>query len=193
MKKLLLLTMMLGMFMLAGAQSPSPSAPVADETITVKKSDLTTDQLVKINTEAATKLLQTKLERYGNWVGVGGEIGTAIKEGLNAVVDVADKFGNTRVGTFTMILVAWKVVGKDLVRIIIGFLFMIIVTVFIFRNYRNMNKRRICTKGRGWKFWLPKEYTIVEPRFYEGIELVKFIHIIALVGSFGITYAIMFG
>lgn len=190
MKKLLLFTMMLGMFMLASAQTPP--APVADETITVKKSDLTTDQLVKINTEAVTKELEAKLKRYGDWVGVGGEIGIAFREGLNAIVDVADKFGATRVGTFTMALIAWKVAGKDLVRVAIGLIFMFVITVLIFRNYRTMCVRKICLKGRGWKFWEGKEYTILEPREFEAFEFVKFLHIVALAGSFGIAYAIMF-
>jgi len=164
------------------------------KTIVVNESDLTTDQLVKIKTEAAEKVLQSKLETYGKWVGVGGEIGSAIKEGLNAVVDVADKFGNTRVGNFTMVLVAWKIIGKDLVRILIGIVFIFIVSILIFRNYRNsFTSRKVCIKDNGWKFWLPKEYKIVEPnRDYDGYEFAKYFHIILLAGCFGLTYAIMF-
>lgn len=165
------------------------------KTIVVNESDLTTDQLVKIKTEAAQKALEGKLETYGKWVGVGGEIGTAIKDGLNAVVDVADKFGNTRVGNFTMILVAWKIVGKDLVRILIGIVFITIISILIFRNYRNsFTPRKVSTKDNGWKFWLPKDYQIIIPNSeYDGYEFAKYFHIILLAGAFGLTYAIMFG
>ena len=38
------------------------------------------------------------------WAGIGREIGIATREGLNAVVDSANKFGSTRVGTFIMLI-----------------------------------------------------------------------------------------
>jgi hypothetical protein len=54
------------------------------------------------------------------WVGVGREIGVATKEGLSAVVDEANRFGTTKVGTFVMVLVAWKIIGSDLVALVFG-------------------------------------------------------------------------
>lgn len=162
------------------------------ERITVNTSDLTLDQLAKIKAEQTATELQKKLDTYGKWVGVGGEIGGAVKESLNAVVDVADKFGKTDVGRFTMFMVAWKIIGKDIVRIIIGLIFMFIITILIFRSYKNLCTRRIVIKSNGWKFWLPKEYKIVEPEDFEGLEFVKILHIFFFAGAIGLTYAIMF-
>lgn len=54
------------------------------------------------------------------WVGVGREIGQATREGLGAVVDTADKFGQTKVGTFVMVMIAWKVLAMDVLRIALG-------------------------------------------------------------------------
>ena len=96
---------------------------VMPEMIYVNKNDLTVEQQLKITAEQEAKLLEQRISTYGNWAGVGKEVGIAVSEGLNAVVDVADKFGGTNVGRFTMVLVAWKVVGRDLVRIAIGLLF----------------------------------------------------------------------
>ena len=56
---------------------------------------------------------------------------------LNAVVDVSEKFGNTKVGTFTMYLIAWKVVGVDITRIILGLLFVTIATIFILKALKS--------------------------------------------------------
>lgn len=192
MKKIALVSLLAFLFV---AWCPKvAAASQGDEKVTVNASDLTVDQLAKIKAEAEIKELQKKLDTYGNWVGVGGEIGKGIKEGLSAVVDVADKFGNTKVGTFTMVMVAWKIIGKDLVRIFLGIIFALIVTIFLFRSYRtSFMVHRVCTKPTGWQFWLPKEYKIVEPDHYEGFELVKIIYLACLVGSYGITYAIMFG
>jgi hypothetical protein len=192
MKKKIILSLIIAVIVVAccpnaNAQSSTP------EKFTVNATDLTVEQLTKIKAEQTAAELQKKLDTYGKWVGVGGEVGTAVKEGLNAVVDVADKFGKTDVGRFTMIMIAWKVVGKDFMRIIIGLIFMFIVTFFIFRSYKNMCTRRIVVKDNGWKFWLPKEYEIIQGAEYEGVEFVKVLHIFFFAGAIGLTYAIMFG
>lgn len=167
--------------------------PVEPEKIVVNVTDLTPSQLEKIKADERLKTITEKIETYGNWVGVGNEVGIAIKEGLNAVVDVSERFGNTKVGEFTMYLIAWKVVGKDFVRIFLGIIFILIISILIFKSFRRMFPRKILFKSNGWKFWLPKEYKLIEPVHYDSMEFVKFLHIIALAGAFGLTYAIMFG
>ena len=127
MKKLFLL------FLLMFSVTVSSFSQTKDEQIVFKTSDLTADQLVKIKTQQKVDELQSKIQTYGKWAGVGGEVGTAVREGLNAVVDVSEKFGNTKVGTFTMYLIAWKVVGVDITRIILGLLFVTIATIFILK------------------------------------------------------------
>jgi hypothetical protein len=171
------------------AQTTYPS-----EKITVNTSDLTIDQLAKIKAEQEIETLQKKLDTYGNWVGVGGEIGTAVKEGLTAVVDVADKFGKTDVGKFTLVMVAWKVMGKDIVRIFLGLIFITTLTIFMFRIYRKtFTAYRIETSSNGLRFWLPKTYSVITPERWEGYEAVKILFIVMYAGGIGLTYAIMFG
>lgn len=62
----------------------------------------------------------TPEDRASKWVGIGKEIGEATKEGLNSVVDSADKFGSTKVGTFVMVMIAWKIMARDIVSIVLG-------------------------------------------------------------------------
>jgi len=59
-------------------------------------------------------------ESVSKWIGIGREIGIATKEGLGAVVDEANHFGNTRVGNFVLVMVAWRIIGHDLLRIVLG-------------------------------------------------------------------------
>lgn len=189
MKRILILSIMtLIAFGSAMAQIQQP------EKITVNTSDLTVDQLAKIKAQQEVEELQSKLETYGKWVGVGGEIGAAVKESLNSVVDVADKFGNTNVGKFTLTMVAWKVIGKDLVRIVLGIFFIIITEIILFKSLRKMClPHKVCVENAGWQFWKPKKYEIVEPSFEaEGLGFMWFLHICAILGTVGITYAIMF-
>lgn len=162
------------------------------EVITVNVSDLTPGQLAKIKADAVAADLAGRVSSYGKWAGMGKEVGTAVKEGLMSVVDVADKFGDTKVGTFTMYMVAWKVIGQDLIRIFLGVLFMCIITVLIFKSLKSLSTHKVRIKGSWLKPWEPTEFQVVEPDDFEGIVFVRIIHLFLLAGAFGITYAIMF-
>jgi hypothetical protein len=194
MKKILgLITVMLLVVAFAPSVKAQANLNGANEKITVNTSDLTVDQLAKIKAEAEVKELQKKLETYGNWVGVGGEIGQAVKDGLTAVVDVADKFGSTNVGKFTMTMVAWKVIGKDIVKIILGLLFFFtFVTTLILIYRRIVLPRKFLEVNPGF-FKYPKQYKIVTTELdSEGITIVTIVFIIAFLLSIWITYSVMF-
>ncbi len=194
MKKIFAILSIMTLLIVATAPLYSQTPLGQSEKIVVNKSDLTPSQVLKIEADQKISDLQKKLDTYGNWVGVGGEIGTAVKEGLTAVVDVADKFGSTNVGKFTLTMVAWKVIGKDLTRIVLGLIFIFVFTFFMLRSYRNtFITRKFVIKDNGWRFWLPKEYQVIIPTRYEGYEAVKVLYILFVVGGFGLTYAIMFG
>lgn len=181
MKKLLILVIFLFIGVSVMAQQ--------EEKVTISKSQLTSDQLKKLEEDEMIK----KLENYGKWVGIGGEIGTAVRESLMGVVDVADKFGNTNVGKFTLVMVAWKIIGEDLIRIILGIIFLILFNIVFFKNYNNkFNIQKIRTSGTWIKFWEPYEYKLSYPERYEGFEFVRFLYMAMYIGSFGIIYAIMF-
>lgn len=190
MKKLIVLILMSMVFILPTMAQTQPATP--QEVITVNKSDLTADQLAKIQADAYQKELTSRIEAYGKWAGVGKEIGIGIKESLMAVVDVSEKFGNTKVGNFTMLMVAWKILYKDLVRILLGLIFLAVVPTIIWKAYRRLCTRKILLKTNGWQFWLPKEYKLIDAPEWEGIEFVKILLLAMIVGSFGITYGIMF-
>ena len=156
------------------------------------KAYLTPEQLVKYEADLKIAELEKKVTTYGNWVGVGGEVGIAVKEGLTAVVDVADKFGKTDVGKFTLLMVAWKVMGVDLVRIVLGFIFLILITWLFVMVYKNTYiPKRILIENPGL-FKYPKKYDVLEPEHWEGYQGVKLLLLCMYCISIGITYAIMF-
>ena len=176
--------------------------PTQAQTPTPKVGDpstyLTAEQQAKYYSDLKIAELEKKLQTYGNWVGVGGEVGTAIKEGLTAVVDVADQFGKTDVGKFTMYMVAWKVIGKDIVRIVLGLIFIAVFTwLLIYSFKRTCLERRILveTKNAGFMRY-PKErkYEIIEPRFGdgEGLGAIRVLHLVFFLIAIWITYGIMF-
>ena len=191
MKKILGLLAIMTLTVLVFA--PQTYSQTVNEKITVNASDLTVDQLAKIKAETEVKELQKKLDTYGNWVGVGGEIGNAVKEGLTAVVDVADKFGKTDVGKFTLVMVAWKVMGKELVGIVLGLLFFFLFTFLLIWLYKRLIvARKVMVENPGfWKY--PKKYEVVKTELDgDGVLVLTIILIIAELLNIWITYSIMF-
>lgn len=182
------------------AYTPQTFAQTADNKVTVDKSDLTATQLAKIEADkiiekknAEIAELQRKAETYGKWVGVGGEVGAAVKEGLTAVVDVADKFGKTDVGKFTLVMVAWKVMGKDVVKIFLGLFFFIVLSLVIIKVYRRVViGRKIMVENPGF-FKYPKKYDVIKADL-SGDNVVVMTLILLCVYLIGIwiTYSIMF-
>lgn len=62
----------------------------------------------------------TAVDTASRWVGIGREIGQATREGLDAVVNTAEKFGSTKVGTFVLFMIFWKIAAKDVLGIVLG-------------------------------------------------------------------------
>jgi hypothetical protein len=185
--------MFLMISMLAVITVNAQTATTTDNRLVVDKSLLTPDQLAKVQAQAVTNQVIEEVSTYSKIAGIGKEIGIAVKDGLTAVVDVADKFGGTNVGKFTMTMIAWKIIGKDIFRIVIGLVFLIIYTVFLTRYYKNnFTIHKIAVSDNGWRFWLPKQWQIVTPNTYDGYEFVKWLTILMMVAGFGVTYAIMF-
>jgi len=92
------------------------------ETITVNASDLPPDVLAKIKDKQA-------ITKVGEWVGVGKEVGEAVNSSLTALTKNASDFADTRLGKWTMFIVAYKVIGKDFVQVFVGFFLLCVLSI----------------------------------------------------------------
>jgi hypothetical protein len=174
MKKILILITFIALFIgaccpNASAQTSTPSDPVSYMTPTQRAKYEADLKLAELQTQKDMEIakLENKIKQYGDWVGVGGEVGQAIEEGLSAVVGVADQFGKTDVGKFTMVLIAWKVMGHDIVRILLGIAFFAVLVTLLRRFYRNtIADHKVLTKRTPQGFWKRNinEYEIVESK-----------------------------
>lgn len=102
------------------------------EMVTVPKSALTADQLAQVE----QRNLQDKISTYGKWVGLGKEVGEAVNSSLSALTSQADNFAKTGVGKFTLFMVAWKVLGSDIMDIVIAVPIMMLLTSLFIWSYR---------------------------------------------------------
>lgn len=177
-------------------------AQQAEETVTVKKSDLTADQLKKVEAQQITE----QIGQYKEWAEMGKGVGFAVRESLYAVKDVTVDLSKTDVGKFTMFLVAWKVMFKDVLDVsgkIVGYL-VGIPLLAIGLSVIVWSHRRLCVphpvlkeKGPGLWVWRSKKYEMYDPNNESGGDMKQsdwmFVHVIAAVVLIIICCLIIFG
>lgn len=127
------------------------------EQVVVDKADLPPELVVKLETQR--KLAETKqqLQAVSEFAGIGKEIGVAVNEGLTAVTEQTAKFADTVPGKFTMAMIAWKVMSKDvflllsnggalmngILGVIIGIPFLIFVEGFFIWMWKSTVRPRL--------------------------------------------------
>ena len=134
-----------------------------DGTVVMKKSDLTQDQLAKVQQQKTDADIDQRIQRYGKWVGLGKEVGVAVDSSLGAITDQADHFSKTGVGKLTIALVIWKVLGDQAVHIVAaGVELMLIIPLWIW-SYRKFcfSHRILVEKGPG--FFGQKKWQVIAP------------------------------
>jgi hypothetical protein len=118
------------------------AAYAQDETVTIKKSELTPQQQKQVESEQLTD----RLKKYGFAAGIGHEIGTAVNESLQAVTQNAAAFADTKVGKVTMAVVVWKVVGKEITGLLLGIaMFAVGIPIWVW-SYRRFLPRKYLVK-----------------------------------------------
>ena len=111
-----------------------------EEMVTIKKSDLTQQQLDKIQ----QKDIQDKISKLGFSDGLGHEVGTAVNESLKAFTDSTLKIADSKVGKITIFLVAAKVLGPMVTHMFVGLLFfLVVVTTFTWSYWKTCIPRKI--------------------------------------------------
>lgn len=107
------------------------------ETVTVDINKLSPEARAEIESR---KQMQ-KIQQYGEWVGLGKEIGIAVDSSLASVTDRAAQFADTDMGKVTMAVLVYKIVGKDLIKMVVGCSFIVVYTIImIFFTYKNCIK-----------------------------------------------------
>jgi len=110
-----------------------------EKMVSVPESQLTEQQKAELSKQQVTQTLETA----SKWVGLGKEVGEAINGGLMALTHNADTLSQTKVGKFTMFMIAWKVMGTDVIQLVVGsVVFIIIITISMFYYFQNIRKKK---------------------------------------------------
>jgi len=152
-----------------------------EETVSVPKSQLTEQQKAQFATKTVT-------QQGHEWIGLGKEIGEAFNSALGAVTTNLDAFSRTRVGNWLMFLLVWKIIGAELMRVIIGTgIFLIGTFLLTWSYYKTCMTRSILLKKNPDK---SKEYKIIN--LDSDLDGRRFVHAVLQALLIIITLATMF-
>lgn len=108
------------------------------EVVSIDVNQLPPELKEKVIQQQSIQKTKEKMQEYGQWVGLGQELGAAIDGGLTAVEKHADKIADTNIGKVTIALIVFKVVGMQLVQYIAAFAFFLVwVPTFIYSFRKN--------------------------------------------------------
>jgi hypothetical protein len=138
MKTFILTFLLCFLFLQTSSQTETNQPKNTTDKIMVDPNDLDPATLAKVKAKQTEEELKAKINTYGNWVGIGKEVGVAVDEGLTAVTKHATAIADTRIGKVTMFIIAYKVIGKEIVQIICGVtLWFILTIIFIISFFKN--------------------------------------------------------
>lgn len=172
-------------------------SPESAETVVVKKSDLTAEQLAKVNANE----VKEQLGEYSEYAQMGKGIGLAFGEALKAVKDVTVELSDTQVGKYAMFLIAWKVMAKDVIGMgdmvlgyIVGPSLLFLGAVVLVWSYRRQCLPRIILKKKtreGLK--VTKEYETLPPNAGSDTDDWAMVHLVSALVLIIVCSMIMFG
>lgn len=113
----------------------------------VPENMLTETQKAQLKAQEVQSTVQTSVETAGKYAGIGREVGAAFREILSAANEESNKFANTRVGVFAMVLIAWKIMGTDALQLVGGTFFALIwLPIWIIAFFRMGLPRRVLSQ-----------------------------------------------
>ena len=85
---------------------------------------LTKEQMDKLGPEVKSQIQAVQIEQKingtsetaGKWIGLGKEVGIAFNETAKSLTLTASEFAKTDLGKFTMFLIAYKIIGTDIIQ-----------------------------------------------------------------------------
>lgn len=112
--------------------APAIQAQQPEKMVSIPEAQLTDSQKATV----VQRDMQTRVDQYGKWVGLGDEVGKAVNGGLSAVTTQANNFAQTPVGKWTMFVIIFKVLGEKVIQYLVGIsMFIIGIPLWIW-SYR---------------------------------------------------------
>ena len=138
------------------AKNITAPAKAKSQLIWVRESDIPPSALKNLQRDSKIQRIEKNIEQIGQYVSIGKEIGSAVDTSLGALAGHIDKISQTNVGKFTMAMVAWKILGDDVLSYFVGILSLFMfVSIWVWSWKNNFYRRRF-----------PKKIKVIQPTWY---------------------------
>ena len=129
----------------------APGLALAQQSVNVD--GLNAQQVAEIQAQIEAKKTETpegqvraSIERANEWVDIGEGIGAGVAAAARETGQVVNEFANTPVGKMTTFVILWKVVGKDLLGLVIGTIILItFITIWLVYTNKLFSKEKTIT------------------------------------------------
>lgn len=108
-------------------------------------SDITVEQRLELEkkifefkSQNVGTLPATNPEKVNAWIDVGKNLGIALTTAAKELGATTDKFLESNTGKMTAIVILWKMVGKDILHIVFGFVLLVVVGIIWVYMFRRM-------------------------------------------------------
>lgn len=129
----------------------APTVAFAQQSVNVD--GLNAQQVAEIQAQIEAKKTETpegqvraSIERANEWVDIGEGIGAGVAAAARETGQVVNEFAVTPVGKMTTFVILWKVIGKDLLGVIVGSIVMVaFTTIWLVYTNRLFSKEKTVT------------------------------------------------
>lgn len=85
----------------------------------------------------SSNLAVTVREEASKWADLGKNVGTALVASAKEVGQGVNEFSQTQVGQITTAIIVYKVIGRDVIKLVVGFMTLVVGTLISFYVFRN--------------------------------------------------------
>jgi hypothetical protein len=157
--------------------------------IVMYEDELTSDQLAKSKVDQQIE----KYEQYGDIYSKMNAIADGSGKLLSNISTEVNKFADTKVGLFTVIMIFYTVIGNDIIRILASsIVFLLITPLFVWSYKKNCIPRNVLETEKGEGKDKLKTYTLInEPD--DSIYASQWSHVICFAVFLIINMLVAFG
>lgn len=111
-------------------------------------------QMAEFSTTNDTPMAVGNVQEYTEWVDFGTALGVGLASTAKEVGVAADELINTTTGKIAVVLIAYKIVGRDILQITIGMFLWFVISGILIWSYRRICIGRVI-KPWPWEKWDP--------------------------------------
>lgn len=143
---------------------------------------LSSEQVLQLKTQAENMKETKDLDKAKQWVEFGEMIGKAIGSTAKELNVAVNEFVQTPVGKMALVLIVWKVAGREVFKFGLGFLWLVFGVILWHRTFWRWYAYKSIDYGKGWWIFRAKKIEMNQDAKECQVSLM-IVSIIVIIGS----------